>query len=49
MLEAPQVSVNMNDDNDHLNVPNIESEVRLCMPRLKMVNQLVSMISTLNV
>ena len=30
-LEAPQVSVNMNDDNDDSNVLITEREVRLCM------------------
>ena len=34
-LEAPQVSVNKNDDNDDLNVPITESEVRLCMKKIK--------------
>ena len=34
-LEAPQVFVNMNDDNDDLNVPITESEVRFCMKKIK--------------
>ena len=47
-LEAPKVFVNINDDNDDLNVPITESEVRSCTKKYKMGNQLVSMISTLN-
>ena len=34
-LEAPQVFVNINDDNDDLNVPITESEVRFCMKKIK--------------
>ena len=34
-LEAPQDFVNMNDDNDDLNVPITESEVRFCMEKIK--------------
>ena len=34
-LEAPQVSVDINDDNDDLKLPIAESEVRSCMKKIK--------------